>query len=151
MVRFPADLLFDESDWLYIGQHSWSVYRDGFVFTNINGRHVELHRWLMKSGKKKVEHINGNRLDNRRANLRVVAPEQPIEVPKYTNKSGYRDVSWNKQSGKWVVRIPVYGGHVMLGMFDDLEEAGRVAYEYRRDHLDGPGFLSFRAADLIDD
>ena len=81
-----------------------------------------------------VDHINGDPLDNRRENIRLVTnKENRWNVgPRKTNTSGYVGVSWHKQGQKWEVRA--WGTceqtgrrkNKSLGCYDDKEEAARA-------------------------
>ena len=53
-------------------EHCWYVTSRGYVASRINGKITYIHRLIMKPGKLQVDHINHNKLDNRRLNLRVV-------------------------------------------------------------------------------
>lgn len=88
------------------------------------------------------DHINGNRLDNRRENIRFVTRIQNGQnrgVGK-NNSSGYIGVYWNKREKKWTVKITVDGKDLSLGYFLDKEDAiaarkqAEIKYfgEYRR-------------------
>lgn len=84
-----------------------------------------MHRVIMgaKSGQI-VDHINGNTLDNRRANLRFVTAKQNTLNRKMDrdNKSGYRGVGWHIRGHKWRSRVAGYH----LGLFDDPVEAAKA-------------------------
>ncbi len=56
---------------------------------------------------KQIDHINGDRLDNRRHNLRFVTLQQNLANRKVfkNNKSGFKGVGFDKHSGKWRARI----------------------------------------------
>lgn len=88
------------------------------------------------------DHINGNKLDNRRANIRFVTMSQSNQnrgVDK-RNRSGYTGVQRNKGRNKWIARIQVNGKNIVLGRFDDIKDAiearkqAEIKYfgEYRR-------------------
>jgi hypothetical protein len=74
-----------------------------------------------------LDHINGDRLDNRIANLRIATPAQnAANVARWRgNTSGYRGVVYHRQCGKWQAQI---GGRQRryLGLFDDQREAHEV-------------------------
>lgn len=71
-----------------------------------------------------VDHINGNKLDNRRSNLRICTQSQNLNG-RNTNK-GYIGVSWDKFRGKWKANIGKDYQKIFLGRFDTAEEAARV-------------------------
>jgi len=84
-----------------------------------------------------VDHRNHDMLDNRRCNLR--ATENKLNLRNRSgknrnNKSGYRNVCWNKGAGKWQVSLCKNRQHILIGMFDDLDEAGIVAENARKQY-----------------
>lgn len=79
-----------------------------------------------------VDHINGNRKDNRIANLRLVSRTQNAEnrhKPHKGNTSGVKGVSWYKRSGSYVAQICVGGKRITLGYRKTLEEAAALYAE----------------------
>lgn len=109
------------------------VHKDGYRYINLS-RTMELeHRlaWLMAHGEWPalyVDHINGDRSDNRIANLRLATPLQSSRNagPHKGSKSGIRGV---KPSGrKWTAQAAIDGVYRHLGTFD-TPEAARAAYE----------------------
>lgn len=76
-----------------------------------------------------VDHINGNKLDNTRSNLRVVTPQQNQVNRKQLNKnnsSGVRGVSYSPNlsaSKPWRAQIMADGRQMHLGCFATLDEA----------------------------
>ena len=74
-----------------------------------------------------IDHINGDKLDNRRENLRLATrreqsmnPSDPLSV---RNTSGYRGVHFTKATQKWSAQIGVAHRQVYLGQFETIEEA----------------------------
>lgn len=67
--------LVDADDYVLLSQHSW-YYRDGYALTEKNGKEVRMHRMILgtKDADLVVDHINRNRLDNRKQNLREMTP-----------------------------------------------------------------------------
>jgi hypothetical protein len=59
----------------------------------------------------------------------------PEYTNKSTNKSGYRGVSWDSQSGQWRAGYRTSGKTVHLGIFDDVHDAGCAASDYRLKHI----------------
>ncbi len=78
----------------------------------------------------RIDHVNGNGADNRRANLRIATRSQngANRGPQKNNTSGYKGVSRDKQ--RWQASITVMGVCHRIGGFDTPEEAA-VAYDIR--------------------
>lgn len=83
---------------------------------------------------KGVDHINGDSLDNRKENLRVVAHKHNTQNfgVRYDNKSGYRGVSWSTSRKKWCAYVRLNGVNKNLGRYDHVEEAAKAVKAYRR-------------------
>ena len=100
-------------------------------------RPIHLHQFIMNTTENNVDHINHNPLDDRKSNLRVITVKQNSryrEGKNKNNKSGYRNVCWDKSYKQWKVQLQVDGKGKILGMFpeDKLEEAGRFAEKMRQ-------------------
>jgi hypothetical protein len=72
-----------------------------------------------------ADHINGNRLDNRRSNLRITTHSVNCQNAKRRsdNTSGYRGIAWSQQHRKWRVRFQKDGKGIEVGCFNDLADA----------------------------
>lgn len=81
----------------------------------------------LKSGEF-CDHINGERADNRRSNLRIASKQQNAMNQRVhrNNKSGVAGVSWNKERGLWEACIRANGRHIFLGCFHDLSDAAKA-------------------------
>lgn len=105
---------------------------NGYKLTSVNGKYIQNHRaiFLMHHGylPDYVDHIDGNKSNNKIENLRAVTKAQNAWNSKLhsTNKSGIRGVSWNKQTNKWRVAINVDGKAIHLGRFSDIKDAQKV-------------------------
>ena len=77
-----------------------------------------------------VDHINGNKDDNRIENLRLAYEYQQRGNTglRSDNTSGVRGVSWSKRDSKWEAKIQRQNRTYMLGRFDTKEEAA-AAYQ----------------------
>lgn len=75
-----------------------------------------------------VDHINGDKLDNRRSNLRVcTASQNKGNTPPYANStSQYRGVSWNIRNEVWQVKIRRDGKLRHVGHFQDEVQAAKA-------------------------
>jgi HNH endonuclease len=127
----------DASDVPLVDQDIWHVTL-GYAARNSSwhypGRPRRMHRVIMGDpAGLDVDHVNGNRLDNRRSNLRLVThTENGWNQHKITrrNRSGKTGVSWHKTLNKWLSRITVRGEKIHLGVYAELQdaiEARRVA------------------------
>jgi hypothetical protein len=99
----------------------------GSFSLRLNDTGYLLHRiaWAVFTGKdpgaNKVDHINGNRLDNRASNLRLVCADE--KNPMLGDASGLLCVSWHRVSRKWQAEIIAEGRETHLGYFDSLGDA----------------------------
>ncbi len=84
-----------------------------------------------------ADHINRDRLDNRRANLRAVTASQNRhnQGSRPGSSSTHRGVSWSEKRGRWEASVNVNGRAHFLGRFADELDAARVASEFRREHM----------------
>lgn len=110
---------------------------DGYRAVVIGRQRYLAHKliWLLVHGEWpeyplfEIDHINGDRADNRLVNLRKVSKSgnQRNAGRRKNNTSGVHGVNWkaDKRNGKgrWVARIWNGPRHVSLGTFDTLHEA----------------------------
>ena len=82
-------------------------------------------------------HHKGDRLDNRKVNLKATtrSQHQMLESPNRSNR--FRGVSWHKKLKKWHVEIQVENKRFYLGVFNDATEAAKAydaaAKEYHKE------------------
>lgn len=111
-----------------------STDSNGYLSVEISGFSFMLHRlaWLVSTGdwpKGEIDHINGNRKDNRLCNLRDVCKgenQQNIGGARTTNTSGLIGAHWSKRKKKYCSEIRVSGARHFLGYFDTAEEASNA-------------------------
>jgi AP2 domain. len=114
-----------------VGSVAGSLDRStGYHRIRIGAHTYSTHRlaWLYVTGEwpqHELDHINGERADNRWQNLREATHQQNAFNRKLRsdNSSGHRRVRWNKQCGKWQAFCTRAGKHTHLGLFATLEEA----------------------------
>lgn len=100
---------------------------------------IYLHRVLMNAGHGwDVDHINGNPLDNRRPNLRLCTHAQNMaRCRSYRpSKYGFRGVSQNYKSGRFMATISIKDKKVYLGTRDTAEQAAHL-YDFHALRLHG--------------
>jgi len=127
--------LVNQSKWLYVG----SGYAGRFVTIDGKKKLLYLHRFLLNAQPdQRVDHINGDRLDCRRANLRLATTKQNVQNRRCATRStsGKKGVCWHKGMRKWHVRITAKGTRLHLGYHDDLETAARL-YDAAAKHFFG--------------
>lgn len=128
----------DDHDWL--SETRWYLHSKGYVVGRPRGQRMErLHRVVLglEAGDARVvDHKNGDRLDNRRANLRVVSGAQNAHnLAGLPRTSRYRGVSFDHRRGLWRATAQVSGRKHQIGRFATEEEAARAASEFRRLHM----------------
>lgn len=126
----------DEEDFHRLIRYNWYADKDGYARANVKvkGRwtKVIMSRLILGcSPDKQVDHINGDITINCRSNLRICTRQQNGQNRKKpsTNKSGYKGVSWHKNSGKWRARITTNNKWISMGSFVNREDAA-MAYDF---------------------
>ncbi len=134
----PSGVLFDPEDFDIVNAVNWSIDVQGYV-SNRN-HNLLLHRVVMKAKPEdEVDHISGNRLDNRKRNLRLVPRYINSQNQTRLNKrntSGYRGVSYDKSRNKWSAGATLYYKKIHLGRYDTAEEAHAVASAWRLKNME---------------
>lgn len=97
-----------------------------------------MHKFIfnLETNNLRIDHINYDTLDNRGTNIRITDHKHNTMSRKgknSNNKSGHRNVSWNKGSKKWIVQLQLNGVNTVLGKFNNLDEAGKFAEEKRKE------------------
>lgn len=110
------------------------------------GQTILMHRLITGAAPgQEVDHVNRDGLDNRRANLRVATRSQQIanQDIRLDNTSGYRGVSWRRDSRRWQAQLTVNGKWRGLGCYDDPEDAARAYDAAAREHFGEFAVLNF--------
>lgn len=133
---FTRDRLFVTWNKRFSGKEAFTAtsrqgYKVGAVFDVVVAAHKVI--WAMEKGywpSQQIDHVSGQRSDNRIRNLREATSSQNSMNTKIRsdNTSGYRGVSFHKLTGKWVARIVANKSRFYLGMHPTAERASE-AYE----------------------
>ena len=100
-----------------------------YISVSIDGKSFPAHRliWMMVYGywPNEIDHINGNKQDNRLCNLRNVTAleNRRNKCIQKNSTSGVTGVYWNKWDKKWAARITVKRKFGHLGYFSNKEDA----------------------------
>ena len=114
----------------------WLEKRSGYRKISINGEFYKEHRivWMYCKGyfpNGMIDHINGDRQDNRIENLRDVNNRENT-LNTYKHRSGkLSGASFNKQYGKWESFITVQK-KITIGYFNDEISAHKATIEYKK-------------------
>lgn len=113
-----------------VGGIAGSETERGYVRIMIGNKHYKAHRlaWFYVTGEwpsDQIDHINGNRSDNRFANLREASHAENVRNRglQVNNTSGFKGVHFLKCTGRWRSYITVNSKKKHLGYFDTAEEA----------------------------
>lgn len=114
-----------------IGMEAGSTCRNGYKRIEVNGKSYMLHRiiWALVYGitvDMQIDHINGDRADNRLENLRAVTPREN-QNNRVSHRNG-RLCGYKRSRNKWEAQIVYNGKKLFLGRFATEQEAHN-AYE----------------------
>lgn len=144
MKKIPAKLkdktywaVVDDEDYIYLSKYKWHYERgyarrseyQGGGRSNPKIKHIRMHQDLLSCPEDMhTDHINRNKLDNRKENLRIVTRSQNFANRELysSNKSGFKGVSYLKQNKKWQAEIQCNKVQYYLGSFDTPQEAAKV-------------------------
>src|SRR5437762_12805778 len=124
----------DASDFEWLSQWNWHAEfhkkRNCFYAATHNGKLVvRMHRMILGcTGKEEGDHRNLDTLDNRRGNLRKCShAENGRNVRRHADgRSGYKGVTYDKQTDKWRACICINGKTLRLGRFGLVKEAAQA-------------------------
>jgi len=124
----------DVEDVPKISNKKWRIHSKGYVVwgTSRGGKakFEYLHRTILGVTDEWVDHINGNRLDCRKSNLRIASPTENAHNSKKhrDNTSGYKGVSFDSRRNQFYATIYSHGKKHWLGYFLTAKEAA-CAYD----------------------
>lgn len=128
-INFGPSIHIDDCD-RELDKYRWYIDGDGYVVTCYKSKHYYLHKMIAEKlgwfGR--IDHIDRNRLNNHRSNLRQATNSQNLANANLSisNKSGFRGVYKHTKSGKWIAQICISGKNKNLGSFNIPEDAARA-------------------------
>ncbi len=122
-----AEFYIDADDYESVKGHCWCDFEHHGgrrLTTNINGETVDFHKFI---GFKYHDHIDRNRLNNRRYNFRPCTNKENTRNRSLqsNNTSGFTGVRLDKRSGRWTAHIKVDGKSIYLGSSINKDDAIR--------------------------
>lgn len=132
ILRNGEICLVDEDDYIVLSAFLWRVDYGGYVVKSGGPRFVQMHQLIMNTIELPtsvyVDHENGDKLDNRKCNLRICTNSQN-QANRHILQgtySSYRGVTWHKGVGKWQAQIKVNQKSIYLGVFSTEIEAAQA-------------------------
>lgn len=133
-------VIIDNDDYETLALLNWNKHKLGYAYRLIwkNGKCVGsmyMHRIILHEPVGIIDHINRNRLDNRKCNLRITNKSMNAlnAPPQNNNTSGHRGIDCNKR-GKWIARIKVNKKQHYLGCFATKEQAIACRKKFIKDN-----------------
>lgn len=140
----------EDQDYPLVSQYKWIYSSKGYAITHNpqnNKQWIWMHRLIMSTPKDlQTDHINGNKLDNRRSNLRICTSSQNRVniIHPINSTSTFRGVSWNKEKNRWSSQIQVNNKRILIGRFNNERHAA-IAYDlWARDIFGEFSLLNFK-------
>ena len=142
LLKKGLSLLIDEEDTYLLNQFNWSLL-DGYLIRREAGEIIRLHREILKLNNNDgliADHINLNRLDNRRFNLRVTLRSGNLMNRDKFNRSDcssqFKGVRFLPINGYFQSRVSFKGKTITIGHYHD-EIIAANAYNHLANKLHG--------------
>ena len=133
------NVIIDDDIFSDINKYNWSCTgtssKNRYAASMINNKLTYMHRLVLELNNidifDQVDHINGDKFDNRLKNLRLctAAENQKNKRIQSNNKTGYKGVSYCNRDKKYIARIKLSKRSIALGNYDTKEDAAK-AFDY---------------------
>jgi hypothetical protein len=135
-----------------VGEKAGTVRFDGYTIITLQRRQYRAHHlaWLYVYGEfpssDHLDHINGNRGDNRIKNLRLADHGENLmnRGRQRNNKAGYKGIWWDKEKQLWAAMIGFNNQKKALGRYSTAEEAARAYDKAAREHHGPFAYQNFK-------
>jgi hypothetical protein len=148
----------DPDDYERLSKFSWYAAKGNTTFYAIRAkwckitntrRDIRMHRVIIEvPDRYYVDHINGNGLDNRKANLRPATPAQNNQNARHTKRnaySKYRGVTWEKSKQRWRAHLSYNKKTLHAGYFKDEIDAAKAYDEAAKKYHGDFAVLNFKS------
>ena len=133
-------MLCDIEDWENLKECYW-IENHGYAISHKEYDQFSFHRAVMNvtDSKIQIDHINGNKLDNRKVNLRLCTNQQNSrnKYKNSNNTSGYKGVYYDKERNKWRGCIQHNGKSIKSPKRYNTPEEASQWYQEKSDELFG--------------
>lgn len=139
----PDGVLFDDADLAIFAGRTLNIDGEGYCSTTVDRKKVRVHRILVETPAGYcVDHINGNKLDNRRSNLRVASYSVSLhnKLANRRSKTGVKNVYYyppgtRAKTARYVAQITLDRRVKTLGSFPDIGAAADAVARWRADNI----------------
>jgi len=119
------EVIIDYEDLIIFKSHKWYV-AEGYLKAKINKKTKYFHREIMKAKEgQEIDHIDQNKLNNKKSNLRFCSRTENMINVKRKNKSGFRGVTSHHSSWMAQIKFKENGRKCLYG-FKTKEEAAKA-------------------------
>lgn len=141
--KSKAVVFVDLDDVWKVSGKKWYTNRNGYCFLNLvdkkSGKTTPIYMHHVIAGKPgrgmTIDHVNHDRLDNRRENLRIVSYSKNLHNRRTSNQHyGVEKMSGNRKK-PWAAVISVNGRRTFIGSFETKSEASKARMDYEKNIL----------------
>ena len=133
------EFYFDIEDYDKIKDYCWYINNRQYVCAKVDKKQILLHRVVLQiDNNYEIDHIQGkqSRHDNRKSNLRICTHSENMKNVglRIDNTSGVTGVHFDKGEQKWIARIVIDGKRIVLGEYNNFENAKRKRLEAEKEY-----------------
>lgn len=122
-------ILVDEDDYSLLSRHTWDITNFGYARTTINKKQILMHKLILPTGSSRLvtDHINRNKLDNRKENLRIISrTENNYNHSHKVGVTGFMGVYGHSDGRDYYASFSYNNKTVYLGRGETLEETAKL-------------------------
>jgi hypothetical protein len=129
---------------------NWGSQSEGYCQVGFNGKLIYYHViiWILSTGKDipqglEIDHINGNKIDNRIENLRLVTSRGNGQNRKEHRDGRLVGCYYHKRDKKFIANIRISGKKICIGLFEtekEAHEAYKIACKHIKLYVDNESF-----------
>jgi len=138
-------VMVDDDDYERLSNLTWWMNGPGYADGWVDGKGCLMHRFIMGAKKgQEIDHINSNKLDNRKENLRFCTHLENITRIgiRKNNSTGYVGVSKKSYGRPYRAYLRSAGIQLFLGTFDTPEEAALAYNDAAKKHFGEFAYLN---------